>query len=406
MPPKTAPLQKAENVQNLFNLDPNFMLPSQSAQFQKILESLNEVQSRKAQQPNNHDVDQALIELRNQLETIIRSVNANEATYKTPEAFKQYAAAVQTQQQAAQRAAANAQGFGGLTPEKLRTLQVKLQETKKKVSDIDAAMGTADIQDRTRMIQERNQLTQQMETITNIFRNAQAAAAAAGLKTGPSATQSSDSQSSMASGSSQPGTPTIALPQQNTPGGGRNPGTPASQQSISQDSQATLRTPASIGPIARPSATNATQPVARPTLSGGYPVGNPLLGTAPPTAAPQAFHVTQDGDTRLLSKRKLQDLVKSIDPDERLEPDVEELLMEVADEFIDSVLQQSCKIARHRRGQMLEVRDVQLHLERNWNIRIPGYAAEDVKTAKKYNATAAHTAKLAAVNQAKAMQKE
>jgi transcription initiation factor TFIID subunit TAF12 len=410
MPPKTAPLpQKAENVQNLFNLNPNFLLPSQSAQFQKIIESLNELQSRKVQQPNNPDIDQALAELRNQLQTIIRSVNANEATYKTPEAFKQYAAAVQTQQQAAQRAAANAQGapvpaLGGLTPEKFRALQVRLQEMKKRVSDIDAAMGKADGQDKMRLIQEQTQLVQQIETITSVFRNAQAAAA--GLKTGPSATQSTDSQSSMASGS-QPGTPTIPQPQMNTPGGGRNPGTPVGQQSVSQDLQANaLRPPASIGPIARPSTTNTIQPLARPTLSGGYPVGSPLLGTAPPSAVPQAFHVTQDGDTRLLSKRKLQDLVKSIDPEERLEPDAEELLMEVADEFIDSVLQQSCKIARHRRGQMLEVRDVQLHLERNWNIRIPGYAAEDVKTAKKYNPTVSHTARLAAVNQAKAMQKE
>jgi transcription initiation factor TFIID subunit TAF12 len=402
MPPKTAPLpQKAENVQNLFNLNSNFMLPSQSAQFQKILESLNELQSRKAQQPNNPDIDQALIELRNQLQTIIRSVNTNEAIYKTPEAFKQYAAAVQTQQQAAQRA--NAQvAPGGLTPEKFRALQVKIQEMRKKVMDIDAAIGKADVQEKKRMIQERTQLTQQLETITTIFRNAQAQAVAGGFKTAPSAAQSTDSQSSMASGSSQPGTPTIS--QLNTPGSGRNPGTPVGPQSVSQDLQA--RPPASIGPIARPSTTNTVQPLARPTLSGGFPVGNPLLGTAPPSAVPQAFHVTQDGDTRLLSKRKLQDLVKSIDPDERLEPDVEELLMEVADEFIDSVLQQSCKIARHRRGQMLEVRDVQLHLERNWNIRIPGYVAEDVKTVKKYNPTAAHTAKLTAVNQAKAMQKE
>jgi transcription initiation factor TFIID subunit TAF12 len=410
MPPKTARLpQKAENVQNLFNLNPNFLLPSQGAQFQKILESLNELQSRKAQQPNNPDIDQALAELRNQLQTIIRSVNANEATYKTPEAFKQYAAALQTQQQAAQRAV-DAQGapipaLGGLTQEKFRALQVRLQEMRKKVSDIDAVMGKADVQDKTRMIQERTQLAQQIETITSVFRNAQAAAA--GLKTGPSVPQSTDSQSSMASESSQLGTPTIPQLQMNTPGGVRNPGTPVGQQSVSQDLQANaLRPPASIGPIARPSTTNTIQPLARPTLSGGYPVGSPLLGTAPPSAVPQAFHVTQDGDTRLLSKRKLQDLVKSIDPDERLEPDVEELLMEVADEFIDSVLQQSCKIARHRRGQMLEVRDVQLHLERNWNIRIPGYAAEDVKTVKKYNPTASHTARLAAVNQAKAMQKE
>jgi len=161
-----------------------------------------------------------------------------------------------------------------------------------------------------------------------------------------------------------------------------------------------------MGPIARPAPSTGIQPVPRPTLTGGYPVGNPLLGTASPVTVPQAFHVAQDGDARLLSKRKLQDLVKSIDPDERLEPDVEELLMEVADEFIDSVLQQSCKIARHRRGQMLEVRDVQLHLERNWNIRIPGYTAEDVRTVKKYNPTAAHSARIAAVNQAKAMQKD
>jgi transcription initiation factor TFIID subunit 12 len=82
------------------------------------------------------------------------------------------------------------------------------------------------------------------------------------------------------------------------------------------------------------------------------------------------------------------------------------LLMEVADEFIDSVLQQSCKIARHRKGQMLEVRDVQLHLERNWNIRIPGYSSEEVRNVKKYNPTPAHVAKVNAVNQAKAMTKD
>jgi transcription initiation factor TFIID subunit 12 len=80
--------------------------------------------------------------------------------------------------------------------------------------------------------------------------------------------------------------------------------------------------------------------------------------------------------------------------------------MEVADEFIDSVLQQSCKIARHRKGQMLEVRDVQLHLERNWNIRIPGYSSEEVRNVKKYTPTQGHIAKVNTVNQAKAMTKE
>jgi transcription initiation factor TFIID subunit 12 len=80
--------------------------------------------------------------------------------------------------------------------------------------------------------------------------------------------------------------------------------------------------------------------------------------------------------------------------------------MEVADEFIDSVLQQSCKIARHRKGQMLEVKDVQLHLERNWNIRIPGYSSEEVRNVKKYVPTLTHAGKAAAVNQAKAMTRD
>lgn len=80
--------------------------------------------------------------------------------------------------------------------------------------------------------------------------------------------------------------------------------------------------------------------------------------------------------------------------------------MEVADEFIDSVLQQSCKIARHRKAQMLEVKDVQLNLEKNWNIRIPGYSTEEVRNLKKYNPTNAHATKVNAVSQAKAAIRE
>lgn len=43
-----------------------------------------------------------------------------------------------------------------------------------------------------------------------------------------------------------------------------------------------------------------------------------------------------------------------------------------------------------------------LSLERNWNIRIPGFASEEIRSVRKSTVPNSHTQKIAAVNNAKA----
>ncbi|GAB5585117.1 Transcription initiation factor TFIID subunit 12 [Umbelopsis nana] len=104
---------------------------------------------------------------------------------------------------------------------------------------------------------------------------------------------------------------------------------------------------------------------------------------------------------QVLGKRKIQELVGQIDPNERLEPEVEDILLEIADEFIESVTTFACRLAKHRKSDTLEVKDLQLHLERNWNIRIPGFASDEVRSLRKPVVPPNHQSRLQAVNLAK-----
>jgi transcription initiation factor TFIID subunit 12 len=102
-------------------------------------------------------------------------------------------------------------------------------------------------------------------------------------------------------------------------------------------------------------------------------------------------------DSKVLDKRRLQELVKDVDPLEQMDDDVEEMLMQIADDFIDNVVTASCQIAKHRKANTVEVKDVQLHLERNWNMWIPGFGSDELKPFKKAATTEAHKQRLALI---------
>jgi transcription initiation factor TFIID subunit TAF12 len=64
----------------------------------------------------------------------------------------------------------------------------------------------------------------------------------------------------------------------------------------------------------------------------------------------------------LFSKQKLRELTHMTCPGERFDPNIENIMVKIAEEFVAKVAHGSCDLARHRKSKVLEVEDVQLHL--------------------------------------------
>ncbi|KAJ2452392.1 Transcription initiation factor TFIID subunit 12 [Coemansia sp. RSA 2336] len=168
-----------------------------------------------------------------------------------------------------------------------------------------------------------------------------------------------------------------------------SPGTPA----------ATPLTPSVLGAKQKHSSASASNANVTPVALSS------ALAHVATQSTRQSGPVDLDSGSRILSKRKIQELVNEIDPTERLEPDVEDILCDIADEFIESVTSFACQLAKHRKSDTLEAKDLQLHLERNWNIRIPGFASDEIRSVRKSTVSAAHQEKLAAITNTRNLRK-
>ncbi|XP_059051848.1 transcription initiation factor TFIID subunit 12-like [Achroia grisella] len=121
------------------------------------------------------------------------------------------------------------------------------------------------------------------------------------------------------------------------------------------------------------------------------------MGTQAQTSAKPSQSGAGDQTTQLLSRPRLQELVREIDPTVQLDEEVEEMLLQLADDFIDTTLNASCALAKHRHAPTVELRDVQLHLERQWNMWIPGFGNDELRPYKRAAVTEAHKQRMALI---------
>ncbi|CAK8686098.1 unnamed protein product [Clavelina lepadiformis] len=176
------------------------------------------------------------------------------------------------------------------------------------------------------------------------------------------------------------------------------------KQTLVEQIQASIQSksssPASVLPQGTPlviAKTTLAMPQATPPSAKAQP--QVVLNKSRP-GMPFMMTAQREANNKILNKQRLQELVKEIDPSEQLDEDVEEMLMHITDDFIESVVAASCNLAKHRKSNTLEVKDLKLHLDKHWNISVPGYGTDDIRPLKKTTSTDAHKQRLAIIRRA------
>ncbi|XP_053615448.1 transcription initiation factor TFIID subunit 12 [Plodia interpunctella] len=155
----------------------------------------------------------------------------------------------------------------------------------------------------------------------------------------------------------------------------------------------------SIGQLNQGAIQYVNNPMQSPQLQSvqGSPSQHSPMGTQAQAGSKASQSGAGDSTTPLLSRPRLQELVREVDPTVQLDEEVEEMLLQLADDFIDTTLNASCALAKHRHAPTVELRDVQLHLERQWNMWIPGFGNDELRPYKRAAVTEAHRQRMALI---------
>ncbi|XP_061357030.1 transcription initiation factor TFIID subunit 12 isoform X1 [Gastrolobium bilobum] len=106
---------------------------------------------------------------------------------------------------------------------------------------------------------------------------------------------------------------------------------------------------------------------------------------------------TEESCNSILSKRSIHELVNQVDPLEKLDPAVADILVDIAENFLETITRSGCSLAKHRKSTTLEAKDILLHLEKNWNMTLPGFGGDEIKGFKRQLTCDIHKERLAAI---------
>ncbi|KAK0168709.1 hypothetical protein PV327_002483 [Microctonus hyperodae] len=165
-------------------------------------------------------------------------------------------------------------------------------------------------------------------------------------------------------------------------------------QPINNESDSTVQ---SLGNLQSVGPNNQSSISLQSTVADQPPTSQPQQTQQSTHSTPATKNQQNSSTNDFLTKARLQDLVREVDPTEQLDEEVEEMLLQLADDFVETTVNAACLLAKHRHANTVEVKDVQLHLERNWNMWIPGFGTDEVRPYKRATVTEAHKQRLALI---------